>query len=165
MRLPKRQVMQSEASTALMHLGGQIGVDALPLDKSCLSKSYNRRRHDESWENWAASDHMSIEVILTSGIDAEQVSSQSLYGASCILMPPCDGGGGGICNDASPLDLDRPRRCSHGSILSDAAMIFVCTALGAVLLSCRCMSDIILGTSLQLLAHELSLLEAQPPLH
>jgi hypothetical protein len=41
-RLPKWQVMQSEARTALMHLSGQIEVDALPLDGSCLSKSFNR---------------------------------------------------------------------------------------------------------------------------
>jgi hypothetical protein len=85
-RLPKWQVMQSEARTALMHLSGQIEVDALPLDGSCLSKSFNR-----------ASDHMSMEVVLTSGIDAERVSNQSLYDNSCSLMPPCDSGGGGAC--------------------------------------------------------------------
>jgi hypothetical protein len=50
------------------------------------------------------------------------------------------------------------------TILVGAAVISVYAALDAFLLSCRCMSGIIMGSSLQLLAHELSLLEAQPPL-
>lgn len=82
--------MQSEARAALMHLGRRVEVDALPLDGSCLSKSYS---HTDRTKGGKVGQ-LRI-VVLTSGIDAEHVSSQSLYDNSCRPMPPRDSGGGG----------------------------------------------------------------------
>lgn len=78
-----------------MHLGRRIEFDALPLDGSCFSKSYSQTDRTKGGKVGQLRMVLSMEVVLTSGIDAEQVSNQSLYDNSCRLMSPRDSGRGG----------------------------------------------------------------------
>ena len=130
-----------------MHHIDYLRVDALALDGSCLSRRLDGQLEREV-ESLATTNHLTTNVALTSGIDIIRVSTTHHIVYICKLMPLGDGGGGCACvmlRGARSLSLGRLHLGSCGSILGGAAMRSVCAALCAFLLSCLCMSDIILG--------------------